>query len=77
MHEGPRKRKLPTIRPLHWEQAGRFAGVLGQLAGGTLVFAGDKEEPLLGVTVLESVGFWIDPQRDQLMPRPPKRKCGA
>jgi len=51
--------------------------VLGQLAGGTLVFAGDKEEPLLGVTVLESVGFWIDPQRDQLMPRPPKRKCGA
>ena len=48
--------------------------VLGQLAGGTLVFAGDKEEPLLGVTVLESTGFWIDPQREQLVPRPPKRK---
>ena len=48
--------------------------VMGQLAGGTLVFAGEKEEPLLGVTVLESTGFWIDPQREQLIPRPPKRK---
>jgi len=48
--------------------------VLGRLAGGTLVFAGDKEEPLLGVTVLESTGFGIDPQREQLVPRLPKRK---
>src|SRR5205809_5487459 len=38
--------------------------VLGQPAGGTLVFAGEKEEPRLGVTVLESIGFWIDPQRE-------------
>src|SRR5437899_6018964 len=37
--------------------------VLGQAAGGTLVFAGEKEEPLLGVTVLESAGFGIGPQR--------------
>jgi clan AA aspartic protease len=48
--------------------------VLGQSAGGTLVFAGEKEEPLLGVTVLESVGLWIDPQRERLIQRPPKRK---
>jgi len=48
--------------------------VLGRPAGGTLVFAGEKEEPLLGVTVLESAGFWIDPQRERLVPRPPKRK---
>src|SRR5438105_7940328 len=52
-------------------------GVLGQAAGGTLVFAGEKEEPLLGVTVLESAGFWIDPQRERLAPRPPKRKRGG
>lgn len=51
--------------------------VLGQLAGGTLVFAGDKDEHFLGVTVLESTGFWIDPQREQLIPRPPKRKRGG
>ena len=34
--------------------------VLGRAAGGTLVFAGEKEEPLLGVTVLESTGRWLD-----------------
>ncbi len=50
--------------------------VLGRAAGGTLVFAGEEEEPLLGVTVLESAGLWIDPQRERLMPRPPKRKQG-
>lgn len=48
--------------------------VLGRGAGGTLVFAGEKEEPLLGVTVLESTGLWLDPQRERLVPRPPKRK---
>lgn len=48
--------------------------VHGRAAGGTLVFAGDNEEPLLGVTVLESTGFWLDPQRERLVPRPPKRK---
>ena len=48
--------------------------VEGRAAGGTLVFAGEKEEPLLSVTVLESAGLWIDPQRERLIPRPPKRK---
>ena len=48
--------------------------VLGQASGGTLVFAADDEEPLLGVTVLESAGFWIDPMRERLIPRTPKRK---
>ncbi len=49
--------------------------VHGQAAGGTLVFAGDKEEPLLGVTILESAGLWVDPQRERLIPRRPKRKA--
>jgi clan AA aspartic protease len=51
--------------------------VLGRPAGGTLVFAGEKEEPLLGVTVLESTGLWLDPQRELLVPRSPKRKRGG
>ena len=51
--------------------------VLGRAAGGTLVFAGEKEEPLLGVTVLESTGLWLDPQHERLIPRPPKRKRGS
>ena len=50
--------------------------VLGRGAGGTLVFAGEKEEPLLGVTILESTGLWLDPQRERLIPRPLKRKRG-
>jgi len=51
--------------------------VMGQPAGGTLAFAGEDDEPLLGVTVLESTGFWIDPQRERLIERPPKRKRGG
>jgi clan AA aspartic protease len=51
--------------------------VEGLAAGGTLVFAGENEEPLLGVTVLESTGLWIDPQRERLIRRPPKRKGGS
>jgi len=50
--------------------------VLGRAAGSTLVFAGEREEPLLGVTVLESTGLWLDPQRERLIPRTPKRKAG-
>lgn len=48
--------------------------ILGEVAGGTLAFAGESDEPLLGVTVLESAGFWIDPRGERLIARPPKRK---
>lgn len=60
-----------------WQELEIGFGVIevqGQQAGGTLVFARNDEEPLLGVTVLESAGFWIDPQRERLIPRAPKRK---
>ena len=46
--------------------------LLGQAAGGTLVFAGENEEPLLGVTVLESTGFSIDPRGERLVPQTPR-----
>jgi clan AA aspartic protease len=48
--------------------------IMGRPAGSTLVFAGDKEEPLLGVTVLESTGLCLDPKHERLFPRLPKRK---
>ncbi len=51
--------------------------VEGLAAGGTLVFAGENEEPLLGVTVLESTGLWLDPKHERLIHRPPKRKSGS
>lgn len=47
--------------------------VMGRIAGGTLVFAAEHEEPLLGVTVLESAGFAVDPRNHRLIPSPPKR----
>jgi clan AA aspartic protease len=49
----------------------------GLAAGATLVVAGETEEPLLGGTVLESTGLWIDPQRERLIRRTPKRKRGG
>ena len=48
--------------------------LLGETTAGSLVFAGENDEPLLGVTVLESAGFWIDPGRERLIIRPPKLK---
>ena len=51
--------------------------VEGLAAGATLVFAGEKEEPLLGVTVLESTGLLVDPKLERLIRRPPKRKGGS
>jgi clan AA aspartic protease len=48
--------------------------LMGQVTGGDLVFTGEDEEPLLGVTVLESTGFGVDPRGERLIPRPPKRK---
>jgi hypothetical protein len=47
---------------------------MGQAAGATVVFAGEDEEPLLGVTVLESAGFMLDPRQERLIERTPKRK---
>src|SRR5439155_6179338 len=41
--------------------------VMGQAAGGTVVFAGETEEPLLGVTVLESAVFMFDTRNVQLL----------
>jgi len=48
--------------------------VLGEMTAGSVVFAGKEEEPLLGVTALESAGFWVDPREERLVPRMPKRK---
>jgi clan AA aspartic protease len=48
--------------------------VLGRAAGSTLVFADDNEEPLLGVTVLESTGLWLDPPHERPSPASPKAR---
>ena len=48
-----------------------FAGitVLEQTDYASVFFADDSVEPILGLTVLESMGFLIDPARERLLPR--------
>lgn len=47
-----------------------FAGftVLGQTDYATVFFVDDDVEPILGLTVLESLGLLIDPARERLLP---------
>ncbi|MCY3569570.1 MAG: clan AA aspartic protease [Chloroflexi bacterium] len=48
-----------------------FAGftVLEQTDYASVFFADDEVEPILGLTVLESLGLLIDPARERLLPR--------
>lgn len=73
----PVERRAYELADGRWQELDIGFGVvevLNHSAGSTLVFAGDEEEPLLGVTVLESTGFMVDPRNERLVPRPPKRK---
>lgn len=47
-----------------------FAGftVLGETDYATVFFVDDDVEPILGLTVLESLGLLIDPARERLVP---------
>ena len=47
-----------------------FAGftMLGQTDYATVFFVDDDVEPILGLTVLESLGLLIDPARERLLP---------
>ena len=38
----------------------------GEVVGGTIVYGDESEEPLLGVTALESGGFEVDPRNEEL-----------
>lgn len=57
---------------------------MGEIVGGTIIFAEPDTEPILGVTALESVGIDIDPQNQKLKRMPatrlkkiiPRRKLG-
>lgn len=39
---------------------------MGEVVGATVIFGADDAEPILGVTVLESVGIKVDPRSQQL-----------
>jgi clan AA aspartic protease len=46
---------------------------MGEVVGATVIFGADDAEPLLGVTVLESVGIEVDPQNQRLKRLPAVR----
>lgn len=43
---------------------------MGEIVGGTIIFADIGTEPILGVTALESVGIDIDPRNQRLKRMP-------
>ena len=47
--------------------------VMGEVTAGPVVVGDDEAEPLLGVTVLESVGIEIDPRNQRLKKLPAVR----
>ena len=46
---------------------------MGEFVGGTVIFGDADAEPLLGVTVLESVGIEVDPVNQRLRRLPAVR----
>ncbi|MCK4249009.1 MAG: clan AA aspartic protease [Candidatus Omnitrophica bacterium] len=46
---------------------------MGEIVGGTIIFADPGTEPILGVTALESVGIDIDPRSQKLKRMPATR----
>jgi len=46
---------------------------MGEFVGATVIFGKDDVEPILGVTVLESVGIEVDPQNQRLKRLPAVR----
>lgn len=43
---------------------------MGEIVGGTIIFAEPGTEPILGVTALESVGIDVDPRNQKLKRMP-------
>ena len=44
--------------------------IMGEFTGGTVAFGDEGSEPLLGLTVLESVGIVVDPHNEALSKLP-------
>ena len=47
--------------------------IMGEIVGATIIFGKDDVEPILGVTVLESLGIEVDPQNQRLKRLPAVR----
>ena len=59
--EGSRKYELANGTIVTYDVGFAFLNVNGEKVVANVVFGEDNSEPLLGVTVLESAGFIVDP----------------
>ena len=74
--EGQRVYGLADGNELRFDIAVARIEVMGELAGGTVIFGSEDAEPLLGVTVLESAGFEVDLHNETLNKLPASRMRG-
>lgn len=74
--EGQRVYGLADGNELRLDIAVARIEVMGELAGGTVIFGAENAGPLLGVTVLESAGFEVDPHNEILNKLPATRMRG-
>ena len=64
--EGKRNYELADGTIVSYDVGYAFLSVNGEKVVANVVFGEEKSEPLLGVTVLESAGFIVDPIRQVL-----------
>ena len=64
--EGKRNYELANGSVVSYDIGYAFLRVNGEKVAANVVFGEEKSEPLLGVTVLESAGFVVDPVRQIL-----------
>ena len=68
--EGRRAYGLAGGQGIVMDIAGARIEVLNEITWGTVAFGDEGSEPLLGVTVLESVGIVVDPHNEALSKLP-------
>ena len=68
--EGQRTYELANGKLIRMDIAIGKVEVLGEISGATIIFGEPDTEPILGVTVLESLGLSIDPQSQTLKKLP-------
>ena len=74
--EGQRDYGLADGNETKFDIAGARIEILGEMTWGTVAFGAEAAEPLLGVTVLESVGIEVDPHNEPLSKLPATRMRG-
>ena len=74
--EGQRVYAMADGEEVRLDIAGARIQFEGDITWGTVAFGAENAEPLLGVTVLESAGYQVDPHNETLNKLPASRMRG-